>query len=63
MGKMIENPRYNIVSTRISDPAYFGVIEALQGRSLAEYLCQAINEKLIRDRQLALDEHLRAHGI
>ena len=63
MGKMKENPRYNIISTRISDADYFAIIEALSGRSLAEYLQQAISEKLIRDRQLDLDEYLRSYEL
>ena len=63
MGKMKENPRYNIISTRISDADYFAIIEALSGRSLAEYLQQAISEKLIRDRQLDLDEYLRSNEL
>lgn len=63
MGKMIEHPRYNIVCTRLSDADYFALVEALRGRSMAEYLQQAISEKLIRDGQVAMDEFLRAQGV
>lgn len=63
MGKYKENPRYNVLSLRVSDQIYFDVVSALNGRTVADYLAAAIEEKLIRDRQLALDEHLRANGL
>lgn len=62
MGRIKQSPRYNIVSTRISDADYFGIIEALRGRSLAQYLQQAVEEKLIRDRQMEMDMQLQRHA-
>lgn len=63
MGKKVTDPRYNVVCTRLADWTYFEMLGALAGRSIAEYLAAAVEEKVTRDRQQDLDEHLRAAGL
>jgi len=65
MGRMKENPRYNILSTRADDASYFAIIESanVAGCCLAEFILTACQEKVSRDCQLRMDEHLRAHGV
>lgn len=63
MGRMIEHPRYNIVSTRLADVTYFDLVGTLNGRTVADFLASAVEEKLIRERQTELDESLRAAGV
>lgn len=46
-----DNPRYNIVSTRLDDHLRAEVTTWLDGRSLSDYLHAAIEEKVARDRQ------------
>lgn len=57
MGKMKENPRYNIVSTRISDAD----LEAIEqsGLSRSVFIQEAITEKLQRDFRERVDQRLR----
>lgn len=65
MGKMKENPRYNVLSFRACDRVYFDVVAAVTatGKPLADYLLTAVEEKLARDRHKQLDDHLRAQGV
>lgn len=55
MGKMVEHPRYNVLSCRVSDDTRRCITHALGGRSIQDYLHAAIEEKLIRDRQARID--------
>ncbi|MBT0664750.1 hypothetical protein KI809_15560 [Geobacter pelophilus] len=57
MPKMKEHPRYNIISTRIDDHLHADVVAAA-GDNLSNYLRLALEEKIIRDQQRALDAHL-----
>lgn len=61
MGKMKENPRYNILSCRVSDDLRASINHALAGRSIQEFVHAAIEEKLIDDRQARIDRLFREH--
>lgn len=61
MGKMKENPRYNVLSCRVSDDTRSCISHALGGRSVQEYVHAAIEEKLIGDRQACIDKYIREH--
>lgn len=63
MGKMKENPRYNIVSCRASDQEYAAIIAALDGRTMADFLLQAAMDKIIAEQQSHYNQHLRACGL
>lgn len=59
MGKMKENPRYNIVCTRIEDQLLASLTAARGKLSVGDYLREAIEEKIIHDQQQAMDDYLR----
>jgi len=59
MGHMKQNPRYNVISCRVSDDTKHSINHALEGRSMQEYLHAALEEKLINDRQARLDALVR----
>ena len=59
MGKMKENPRYNILTTRVDDWTLAELRERLAGTSISIYLAAALEEKITRDRQIAVDDFLR----
>lgn len=62
MGKMKENPRYNVLSLRVSDYELRELKEVQRG-SRQDYLLQAVMEKVARDRQASLDSHLRCKHV
>ena len=62
MGKMIEHPRGNVISCRISDAAYAELIRLYPGKTRADILSEALADKVIRARQTELDRPLRSHG-
>lgn len=60
MPRMKENPRYNVVSTRVDD-ATWDMIQAACGQdSVATFLHAAIEEKLIAERQERIDAVTRS---
>lgn len=59
MGKMKENPRYNVLCFRAADRDYFDIVAAANGRPLADFLLKAAQEKVVRDRQQAVDNYLQ----
>lgn len=61
MGRMKENPRYNVVSCRVSDETKASIDHALAGHSVQEFVHAAIEEKLINDRQARIDVLTRGH--
>jgi len=65
MGKMKENPKYNILSFRVTDVDYFSTLEAanIAGGTLADFLTAAVQEKIAHDGQKRMDEHLRTNGV
>lgn len=56
MGRMKPDPRYNVLSCRVSDELRKCVGHALAGRTVQEYLHAALEEKLTRDRQARLEK-------
>ncbi|MBT0666370.1 hypothetical protein KI809_18840 [Geobacter pelophilus] len=63
MGKMKEHPQYNIVSTRICDQLLAEIHNQRDCLSISDYFRAALEEKVIRDQQRAIDEHLSAAEI
>lgn len=55
MGRMKPDPRYNVLSCRVSDDTKKCIEHALTGRTFQEFLHEAIEEKLTRERQDRLD--------
>ena len=55
MGRKSENPRYNVISARVSDLENIEIRKAVGKRSLSQFILTAIEEKLIRDRQARID--------
>ena len=51
MGKMVQHPRNNIVSARVSDEILATLDEARGPRSRSDYISDAVIEKSLRDRQ------------
>ena len=62
MGKMKESPRYNVLSFRCDDYELREILERVDG-SRQEYILQAVMEKVVRDRQMSMDEYLRSMGV
>lgn len=61
MGKMKEHPRYNIISVRISDRE-LAELDIMRGnRKRSAILCDALNEKILNDRQRHMDEFIRTN--
>lgn len=60
MGRKKQNPRYNVLSCRVSDAQLAAIRQALGGRSIQHYLIGAITEKVINDRQAEIDELFRS---
>jgi hypothetical protein len=63
MGKKKENPRYNILSIRVSDYELREISEQISGTTRQDFILQAVLEKCSRDRQTSLDHHLRSLGV
>lgn len=63
MGKTKEHPRYNIVSVRISDRelAELDIMRGSRKRSIV--LGEALNEKILKERQSRMDQIIREHGL
>ncbi|BCS54534.1 hypothetical protein [Geobacter sp. SVR] len=59
MGAKKPNPRYNVLSCRVNDDTRRCVDHALAGRTVNDFLQEAISEKLIRERQDRLDGIVR----
>lgn len=59
MGATKPDPRYNVLSCRVSDDLRKCIEHALDGRTVQEYLHTAIEEKLISDRQARIDALIR----
>lgn len=56
MGRKKQQPRYNVLSCRVSDAQLAEISKSLNGRKIQHYLIGAITEKLINDRQAEIDE-------
>lgn len=56
MGATKPNPRYNVLSCRVSDDLRKCIEHALGGRTIQDYLHEALSEKLISDRQARIDD-------
>ena len=56
MGRMKENPRYNVVSCRVSDDTKQIINHALGNQTMQDFIHTAIEEKLISDRQHRIDK-------
>jgi len=65
MGRYSENPKYNILSFRVTDVDYFSTIEAakIAGGSLVDFLTAAVREKIANDCQHRINNHLRDEGL
>ena len=63
MPKMKSNPRYNVLSCRVSDELKESVDHALGTQTRQDFLHRAIMEKLIRDRQEKIDQRLRGINV
>lgn len=61
MGRMKQNPRYNVVSCRVSDNTKQNIKRALGNRTVQEFAHEAIEAKLIEERQAMIDAYLRAN--
>lgn len=59
MGRRKQNPRYNILSCRVSDAQHASITQALDGRKVQQYLIEAITEKLVNDRQAQINNLFR----
>lgn len=59
MGRQKQNPRYNVLSCRVSDDLRQCIEHALDGRTVQQFLDAAIQEKLINDRQARFDAIVR----
>jgi hypothetical protein len=55
MANKKQNPRYNVLSCRVSDDIRRCIDNALGGSSVQDYLHSALTEKLINDRQDRID--------
>ncbi len=63
MGKTKPNPRYNVLSCRVSDELRKCVEHALGGQTRQDFLYRAIMEKLVRDRQARIDDITRGYNV
>ena len=61
MGKMKPNPRYNVVSCRVSDEMKQSISHARGSRTVQEFTHEALEAKLIEERQARIDAHIRAN--
>lgn len=63
MGRMKEHPRYNIISVRISDRelAELDIMRGSRKRSIV--LGEALNEKILKERQSRMDQLIREHDL
>lgn len=60
MGKMLENPRNNVLSFRATDEDTSEIRRAAGDLPVADFLAEAVREKLINDRQRQFNSQLRA---
>jgi len=63
MGLTKENPRYNVISCRVSDDMRQRISHALGNCTVQEYMHAALEEKLISDRQSSMDDYLKGLGV
>ena len=61
MGRMKANPRYNVISCRVSDDLKQNIRHALGGRSVQDFMHEAVEAKLIEERQARIDKALAPH--
>lgn len=59
MGKIKQFPRCNVLSVRVDDLLHVEVMKQLGARSPSDYLRAALEEKVTRDQQHAVDDYLR----
>lgn len=59
MGKMKQNPKYNVISMRVSDLHKAEIRIAAGGQSVSDFLAAAVREKIANDRQARIDEAVR----
>lgn len=63
MGKMKENPRYNVISCRVADDLRKRLDFTLDGRSIQEFVHSAVEDKLTAERHARLEELIRKESI
>jgi|GEM_PF-2276508 len=63
MGKMKENPKYNILSLRVSDMDLAELEKIRNGRSNARLLEEALLALIDLERQKQLDAYFRTQGV
>jgi predicted transcriptional regulator len=63
MARMKQSPRYNVISVRISDDDFAELVRICDGRDRSKLMREALSDYMIRQRQMDLDEQLRAHGV
>jgi hypothetical protein len=59
MGLKKQNPRYNVISCRVSDDLRACINHALGGRSMQDFIHAAIEAALIEERQVRIDRIVR----
>lgn len=59
MPRKSDNPRYNILSCRVSNDMKQSIKHAVGRKSVQDFLHSAIEEKLINDRQARIDDVIR----
>lgn len=59
MGKMKQNPRYNVLSFRATDEELAEIRAAIGRRTRQAFLLEAVREKIVGDRQRAVDERVK----
>ena len=58
MGKCKENPRYNVISCRVSDAELQAIESEVGPERLSGFLLEAALEKVLRERQRRMDHAL-----
>ena len=61
MGRKKQNPKYNVLSCRVSNDLRQSISHALGNCSVQEYMHAAVEEKLRNDRQARIDKLVREH--
>jgi hypothetical protein len=65
MGKTKQQPRYNVLSVRLSDYELREISEQISDTNATrqDFILQALLEKTTRDRQASMDNYLRGLGV
>lgn len=58
MGRMKQNPRYNVISFRVSDEELQVIEAAINGGSRQSFLLAAALEKILRDEDYSFRERV-----